>query len=216
MRAGYDDGVGATPEARAEAGVTPGFGQTNAVDDLLARNARFAERDHRPLPFLPRLGMCVVTCPDARVDPHAVLGLELGDAAVVRAAAGRISPIVLQQLLFLQAAGAARGQTATSLELVLMTHTDCGIVDLQGPEHRNGLAAFLGCTPEELNGKSVADPYAAVRVDIETLAAHPMIPASLSVTGLVYDVHTARATLVERRSPLRAGPSGADPEASPS
>jgi len=181
----------------------------NAIDDLLRRNARFAERAHGQLPFLPRLGMCVVTCPDARVDPHVVLGLELGDAAVVRAAGGRISPIVLQQLLFLQAAGAARGQTGAGLELVLMTHTDCGIVDLQGPEHRDGLAAFLGCTPDELDSKSVADPYAAVRVDIDTLASNPLIPGSLNVTGLVYDVHTARARLVERRCPLRASPTKA-------
>lgn len=176
----------------------------SVVDDLLARNTRFAERDHTELPLLPRLGMCVITCPDARVDPHAVLGLELGDAAVVRAAAGRISPIVLQQLLFLQAAGAARGQAGAGLELVLMTHTDCGIVDLERPEFRDGLAAFLGCPPGELDRKSVADPYGAVRVDIETLAANPMIPASLSVTGLVYDVHTGHAELVERRAPLRA------------
>lgn len=175
----------------------------SVVDELLARNARFAESDRVPLSVLPRLGTCVVTCPDARVDPHAVLGLGLGDAAVVRAAAGRVSPIVLQQLLFLQAAGAARGQSPTGLELILMTHTDCGIVDLQGPEYRDGLAAFLGCTVDELDAKSVADPFGAVRVDIETLAANPLIPSSLSVTGLVYDVHTGRAELVERRAPLR-------------
>jgi carbonic anhydrase len=176
---------------------------TTAIDELLARNARFAERDHTELALLPRLGMCVVTCPDPRVDPAQVLGIELGDAAVVRAAAGRISPIVLQQLLFLQAAGAATGQSNTGLELVLMTHTDCGITHLQGPEHRDGLAAFLGCTPDELDSKSVGDPHGAVRADIEWLAASPLIPASLSVTGLVYDVHTGHAELVERRSPLR-------------
>src|ERR1043165_7365785 len=116
----------------------------STVGMLLERNARYAQR-HTVLPFLPRLSMCIVTCPDARVDPAAVLGLEPGDAAVVRAAAGRISPIVLQQLFFLQATGAAAGQADTGLELVLMTHTDCGISRLQGPAHRPGLAAFLGC-----------------------------------------------------------------------
>jgi carbonic anhydrase len=174
------------------------------IEQLLARNAAFAEQRHEQLPFLPRLRTCIVTCPDSRVDPYAVLGLELGDAAVVRAAAGRISPIVLQQLLFLQAVGAAGGIDDAGLELVLMTHTDCGITHLQGPEHRDALAAFLGCTPGELEQKSVADPYGAVRVDIEWLAANPLLPASLSVTGLVYDVKTGRAELVERRAPLRA------------
>jgi carbonic anhydrase len=173
------------------------------IEALLEHNARFAEHDHAELPFLPRLGMCVVICPDSRVDPSAVLGLELGDAAVVRAAAGRVSPIVLQQLLFLRAAGAAKGQRDAGLELVLMTHTDCGITSLQGPEHRDGLAAFLGCESDELDGKSVDDPRGAVQVDIEWLAASPLIPDSLSVTGLVYDVHSGRAELIERRSPLR-------------
>jgi carbonic anhydrase len=173
------------------------------VQQLLERNERFVHDHHTELPFLPRLGICVVACPDPRVDPAAILGLELGEAAIVRAAAGRISPIVMQQLLFLQAAGAARGQAATGLELVLMTHTDCGIASLQGPEHAEGLAAFLGCATAELAGKSVGDPHGAVRVDIQALADNPLIPDALAVTGIVYDVHSGRAEIVERRAPLR-------------
>jgi carbonic anhydrase len=176
----------------------------NPVEELLERNSRFAARHQPGLPALPKLRTCIVSCPDPRVDPAQVLGLELGDAAVVRAAAGRISPIVLQQLLFLQATGAAVGAGDAAFELVLMQHTDCGIVHFTGPDARDGLAAFLGCSVDELDGKSVTDPYAAVRVDIDSLAANPLIPDSLSVTGLVYDVHSGRAELVERRSPLRA------------
>jgi carbonic anhydrase len=175
----------------------------NAIDDLLERNKQFAERHHDGQTALPRLGMCIVSCPDPRVDPAQVLGLELGDAAVVRAAAGRISPIVLQQLLFLQATGAAAGGSDATFELVLMQHTDCGIRHFTGPESRDGLAAFLGCAVDELDSKSVTDPYGAIRVDIDVLAANPLIPDTLSVTGLVYDVHSGRAELVERRSPLR-------------
>jgi carbonic anhydrase len=138
------------------------------------------------------------------VDPAQVLGLELGDAAVVRAAAGRISPIVLQQLLFLQATGTAVGAGETAFELVLMQHTDCGIRHFTGPDQRDGLAAFLGCTVDELAGKCVTDPYAAVRVDIDALGANPLIPGALSVSGVVYDVESGRVELVERRAPLRA------------
>jgi carbonic anhydrase len=175
----------------------------NPVTELLQRNETFAAH-HRPEPSaLPRLGTCVVSCPDPRVDPAQVLGLELGDAAVVRAAAGRISPIVLQQLAFLAATGEAIGAGDAPFELVLMQHTDCGIRHFTGADAREGLAAFLGCSVGELEGKAVTDPHAAVRVDIDTLAANPLIPADLSVTGLVYDVHTGRAELVERRSPLR-------------
>jgi carbonic anhydrase len=175
----------------------------NPVEELLERNEQFAA-GHRPgMATIPRLRTCVVACPDPRVDPAQVLGLELGDAAVVRAAAGRISPIVLQQLLFLQATGAAQGAGDTAFELILMQHTDCGIRHFTGPEQREGLAAFLGCAVDELEQKSVSDPYQAIRVDIETLAANPLLPDSLSVTGLVYDVDSGRVELVERRSPLR-------------
>jgi carbonic anhydrase len=174
------------------------------VAELLARNQRFAEQDHSQLPFLPRLRTCIVTCPDPRVDPAQVLGVELGDAAVVRAAGGRVSPIVLQQLLFLQLAGAAAGQPSEGLELVLMQHTDCGITHLQGPEHREALAAFLGVSADDLDRKAIADPYAGIRVDIDELAANPFIPKSLSVSGIVYDVASGHAELVERRSPLGA------------
>ena len=82
------------------------------------------------------------------MDPAQVLGLELGDAAVVRAAAGRISPIVLQQLLFLQATGAAVGAGKEAFELVLM-HTPTAASAFTGPGARDGLAAFLGCTVED-------------------------------------------------------------------
>jgi carbonic anhydrase len=174
----------------------------NPVDELLLRNELFAAH-HEPQQTLPRLRTCVVSCPDPRVDPAQVLGLELGDAAVVRAAAGRISPIVLQQLLFLQATGAAVGAGDAAFELVLMQHTDCGIKHFTGPDQRDGLAAFLGCAVDELDGRYVTDPYTAVRVDIELLAANPLIPDALSVTGVVYDVDSGRVELVERRSPLR-------------
>jgi carbonic anhydrase len=169
------------------------------VEELLQRNKRYAEH-HQPL---PRLRTCIVSCPDPRVDPAQVLGLELGDAAVVRAAAGRISPIVLQQLLFLQATGAVVGAGDATLELVLMQHTDCGSRHFTSPDRRDGLAAFLGCTVDELEGKCVTDPYAAVRVDMDALAANPLIPDSLSVSGVVYDVDSGNVELVERRSPLQ-------------
>jgi carbonic anhydrase len=177
-------------------------GASNTLDEVLARNARFAEQ-HEQAPVAPRLGMCVVACPDPRVDPARVLGLQLGDAAVVRAAAGRVSPIVLQQLLFLAQTAAAIGASQEGLELVLMAHTDCGIRHFLGPEHRAALAAFLGCTEDELDSRSPGDPHAGVRADVAMLAENPLLPASLSVTGVVYDVASGRVEVVERRSPLR-------------
>jgi carbonic anhydrase len=173
------------------------------IEQLLARNAHFAERDHRILPPAPRMKTCIVTCPDPRVDPAHVFGLQPGDAAVVRAAAGRVSPIVLQQLLFLAQTAGAIGQSEEGLELILMQHTDCGITHFLGEQHRDMVAAFLGCTAEELDSKSPGDPYQAIRVDLQALAANEWLPGSLSVTGVVYDVARGLVEVVERRSPLR-------------
>jgi carbonic anhydrase len=180
----------------------------NPVDEILERNARFAAGYVPGRSALPALRTCVVACPDPRVDPAQVFGLELGDVAVVRAAAGRISPIVLQQLVFLQTTGAAVGGANEAFELVLLQHTDCGIRHFTGPESRDGLAAFLGCSADELDGKCVTDPRAAVRVDMDALAANPLIPSNLSVSGMVFDVDTGAVELVERRSPLRPAAQG--------
>jgi carbonic anhydrase len=174
------------------------------LSELLQRNRRFAAHEHRALELAPRLRACVVACPDPRVDPAHVLGLEPGDAAVVRAAGGRISPIVLQQLLFLAQTAVASGQSQEGLELVLMQHTDCGMAHFTGPEHREMLAAFLGCAPDELAEKALTDPREGIRVDIRAVASNSLLPASLSVTGIVYDISSGTVEVVERRSPLRA------------
>ncbi|MFL5908452.1 MAG: carbonic anhydrase [Solirubrobacterales bacterium] len=173
------------------------------VDDLLERNARFAESDHEVLPFLPRLKALVLTCADHRVDPARVLGLELGEAVVLRNGGGRVTPAALHNLAMLAAVRATEGGSPEGFELILMQHTDCGVGRLAGPEHADALAAYFGVSPEEVPAKSPADPYEGIRVDMEELAANQLIPASLSVSGLVYDVQTGRAELVERRSPLR-------------
>jgi carbonic anhydrase len=176
---------------------------TSTVDELLQRNARFAGSEREELPFLPTKRAIVLTCADHRVDPAAVLGLELGEAVVIRNGGGRITPAVLQNLALLVAVAAAEGGAGGDFELVLMQHTDCGVSRLTGPEHADLMAAYFGISADEVPAKSLADPHAGIRVDIEDLASNPIIPAGLSVTGLVYDVKTGRAVQVERRSPLR-------------
>jgi carbonic anhydrase len=172
------------------------------IELLIERNAR-AAAERAALPNLPRLSLCVVTCPDPRVDPVHVLGLAPGDAAVVRAAAGRVSPIVIQQLAFLSATGADYGQSPANVELVLMTHTDCGIANFDTSERRPALAAFLGCAEQELAARAISDPREAVRADIALLAENPLLPASIAVTGIVYQVESGLIEVVERRAPLR-------------
>lgn len=172
------------------------------VTELLARNERFAECAPVDLPILPRMRTVILACPDQRVDPAHVLGLELGDAVVIRAAGGRVTPAVLQNLALLATIAAIEGADG-GFELILMQHTDCGVTRLLGEEYADAVAAYLGVGVEELPAKSLGDPYAGVGVDLEELAANPAIPDRLSVSAVVYDVATGRAELVQRRSPLR-------------
>jgi carbonic anhydrase len=109
----------------------------------------------------------------------------------------------MQQLAFLAATGSDYGQRPDGTELVLMTHTNCGIVNFTGDDRRDALAGFLGCSPGELSSRAVTDPREAVRRDIAILAASPQLPSELSVTGIVYDVQTGRTEVIERHSPLR-------------
>ena len=154
------------------------------LEKLLADNEEFARRVPGDLPGLPRRGLVVLTCMDHRIDPAGALGLELGDAMVLRNAGGRVTPSLIEELETLDRVAAQRGSALAELELVLMQHTECG-------------AARVASDVSD-------DPAERVRIDIEALAADTRVPDPLAVTALVYETATGRVELVERRSPLRA------------
>jgi carbonic anhydrase len=174
------------------------------LDDLLDRNLTYAERHQDGLPSLPQRGLVVLTCMDHRIDPVAALGLELGDAMVIRNAGGRVTPAFLQNLDMLGLVARTRGAEMSSFELVLMQHTECGMGGL-ADEHGEDLADYFGVSRARLDSLAPADPHEGIRVDIEALAGNPAVPGALSVTGLVFDVATGEVELVERRAPLRDG-----------
>ena len=172
------------------------------LDELIERNRAYAERHEDGLPSLPRRGLVVLTCMDHRIDPVAALGLDLGDAMVIRNAGGRVTPGFLQNLEMLGFVAQARGSEVASMELVLMQHTQCGVGGLLDA-NPDALASYFEVQPDQLDELAPADPHEGIRADIETLAADPAVPSALSVTGLVYDVDTGQVELVERRAPLR-------------
>src|SRR5689334_23652269 len=96
------------------------------LDDLLQANERYAEAEFGELPSLPSRGLVILTCMDHRLDPLAALGLEPGDAMVIRNAGGRVTPAFLRDLRILELVAAKRGGSLDELELVLMQHTQCG------------------------------------------------------------------------------------------
>jgi carbonic anhydrase len=162
-----------------------------STNELVRRNAAFAATGaFAGLPFPTGDTLQVLGCVDSRVDPGEVLGLELGEGVVMRNIGGRVTPAALRSWALLGRLG--RGQPPSG-HLVILHHTDCGIRRLAAfPEQ---LAAFFEIPAGELEGKAVADPHAAVRVDA-AIARHALPPGRL-VSGLVYDVDTGLIEIVD-------------------
>ncbi|HEY3088787.1 MAG TPA: carbonic anhydrase [Jatrophihabitantaceae bacterium] len=169
---------------------------TTAVDELVRRNADFAKaHDVAGLTMLPTGRTIVVGCVDPRVDPTAVLGLRLGEAAVIRNIGGRITPAAQRTLALLGAIARSGGtQPGPGWDLVVIHHTDCGIGRLL--DHPDGLAAELGTSPDALDRDSITDPRASLAVDLAILRANPLLPPGLIVSGLLYDTQSGRLETV--------------------
>lgn len=176
------------------------------MTELLDRNHRFAELfDVGDLAIRPRMPMIIVTCLDARVDPAHFLGLELGDALVVRNAGGRITPAVLQDLVILGVlAATVPGPSGMQLELVVIQHTDCGLARLADPATRQMAAERLSLMEEEVAAMAITDPAASVRREIERLRATAGTPDQMVVSGYVYDVADGSVGQIVPPAPLRA------------
>jgi carbonic anhydrase len=167
---------------------------------LLERNQRFA-RDYTPPALgVPAAQMVVVTCLDHRVDPAIVLGLQLGDAPVIRNAGGRVTQAVIDDLSYLAflAGQLFAGQIAADglFEVAIIHHTQCGTGFLADPAFRHQAAAATGLAEGPLEAAAVADPYVTVKADVERLLASPLLPPAVSVSGHVYDIATGRVTVV--------------------
>jgi carbonic anhydrase len=159
--------------------------------ELVRRNAAFAATGaFAGLAFPTSDILQVLGCVDSRVDPGVVLGLALGEGVVMRNIGGRITPATLRSWALLGRLG--KGQPPSG-HLVILHHTDCGITRLTGyPEQ---LAAFFEIPADQLEAKAVADPYAAVRIDVAI--ARQTLPPSRRVSGLVYDVATGLIEIVD-------------------
>ena len=165
---------------------------------LLERNERFA-RGHTPVALgMPAAQLVVVTCLDHRVDPAIVLGLQLGDAPVIRNAGGRVTPAVIGDIAYLAfLAGQLFGgqlEDGKLFEVAIIHHTQCGTGFLADPAFRHRAAVATGLADTALQAAAVADPHTTVRADVERLLTSPQLPPSVSVSGHVYDVTTGRVT----------------------
>jgi carbonic anhydrase len=173
---------------------------------LLEYNEQFAAA-YTPAPLGPPTAqMLIVTCLDHRVDPAITLGLQLGEAPVIRNAGGRVTQAVIDDLAFLAflAGQLSGGQDADDrlFEVAVIHHTECGTGFLADPRFRRQAAEATGLDEAALAASAVTDPHLTVQADVECLLAAPSLSPKVSVSGHVYDIATGRlTTTVDARFP---------------
>jgi carbonic anhydrase len=155
------------------------------TDELLRNNEAYAEAfDKADLPLPPAKGVAVVACMDARLDVHKMLGLEEGDAHVIRNAGGVITDDEIRSLAISQRLLGTR-------EIVLIHHTDCGMLTFTDDELKQQIHEDVGVKPH-FSMESFSDLEEDVRQSIARIQASPFIPRKESVRGFVYEVETGR------------------------
>ncbi len=156
-----------------------------AIDELLENAAAYAASfDKGNLPLPPARRVAIVACMDARLAPFKLLGLQEGDAHVIRNAGGAVTPDVIRSLAISQ-------RLLGTEEIMLIHHTDCGMVTFRDDEFRASIEQETGVRPD-WPAETFTDPDADVRQSIARIQASPFIPRKDVVRGFVYEVETGR------------------------
>jgi len=156
----------------------------SVTDELLANNERYAENFTGPLPMPPAKGVAVVACMDARLNLYALLGLEEGQAHVIRNAGGVITEDEIRSLAISQRLLGTR-------EIILIHHTDCGMLTFTDDDFKAAIQADTGIKPT-WSAEAFDDLDTDVRQSIARINASPFIPQKDSVRGFVFDVATGK------------------------
>ncbi len=174
------------------------------LTNLIERNQQFAEQYDGNLNILPRFFTVVLTCTDARVDPAHYLGLELGDALVIRNGGARVSAELELEIGILWTLGTKiAGDKFRGLELAIIQHTDCGYERLANPELQDALSNRLGVDKAEIEALSNVDHVGTIREDVEKLRSSSLVPNELVVSGHIYNVEDGRVREVVSPAWLR-------------
>jgi carbonic anhydrase len=157
----------------------------SSTDDVLANNEGYAASfDNADLPLPPARKMAVVACMDARVNVYGALGLKEGDAHVIRNAGGVVSDDVIRSLAISQ-------RLLGTEEIVLIHHTDCGMLTFTDDDFKAAIEKDTGIRPGWA-AEAFPDLDADVRQSIARIKASPFVPNKDSVRGFVYEVESGR------------------------
>ncbi len=157
----------------------------SALEHILEANARFAEGyTMGELPPQPRQRVAILACMDARIDPPRALGLEPGDAHIIRNAGGRVvealrSLAISQQLLGTE-------------EVIIIHHTRCGMQTFTDQDIRQRLRQNLNANADHIAFLPFTDQEQAIQDDVHTYHESPIVRHDVPVYGLIYEVETGR------------------------
>lgn len=152
--------------------------------DLLAANATYAETfTDGGFDGIARAGVGIVTCMDSRIEPLAMVGLELGDAKILRTPGGRVDHITLEALVIaVHLLGVKR--------ILVVGHTRCAMASSTTQQIRDRIEASAGQDASWLTISAIPDQIESLADDVQKLRTHPLVPEDVTVGGFIYDVDT--------------------------
>jgi carbonic anhydrase len=176
--------------------IKPGRGNDNRpvtdFDDVIQANADYQQTFVDPgRPGRAGRGLAIVTCMDSRIDPLGVLGLNPGDAKILRTAGARVTDDVLRSLVL--------AHYLLGVERVLvMAHTDCGMANITDDQVHEAIRTRAGIDSRSLEFETISDQRAVLEHDVQRIRSSPYLPRDLPAVGGVYDVRTGALTVVVR------------------
>ena len=156
----------------------------SVTDGLLANNERYAESFHGSLPLVPSAHLAVVACMDSRMKIFALLGLQDGQAHIIRNAGGVVTDDVIRSLTISQRLLATRS-------IILIHHTECGMLTFTDDQFKASIQEETGIKPEWA-AEAFPDLDTDVRQSIARIKVSPFIPHTDDVRGFVFDITTGR------------------------
>lgn len=156
----------------------------SVTDQLLANNARYTETFEGPLPLPPAKHVAVVACMDARLNVYGILGLNEGEAHVIRNAGGVVTDDEIRSLAISQ-------RLLGTQEIILIHHTDCGMLTFTDDDFKRSIQQDTGIKPEWA-AEAFPDLDEDVRQSINRIKASPFVPSKDSIRGFVFDVATGK------------------------
>ncbi|WP_137809021.1 MULTISPECIES: carbonic anhydrase [unclassified Gordonia (in: high G+C Gram-positive bacteria)] len=154
----------------------------SVTDEYLANNAEYAKTFTGPLPLPPAKHVAVVACMDARLDVYRILGLNEGEAHVIRNAGGVVTDDEIRSLAISQ-------RLLGTTEIILIHHTDCGMLTFTDDDFKRQIQDEIGQKPA-WSTEAFADLDEDVRQSITRIQNSPFVTKTTSLRGFVFDVAT--------------------------